>query len=74
MKFPYNPLEVSSFEVDDIEMAYIFYKEGGTVNRMYPPEESRKHVVGFKWSDKIEMPNSFTFKEEHGTILMLSII
>ncbi|WP_258379278.1 hypothetical protein [Enterococcus plantarum] len=41
---------------------------------MYPPEESRKHVVGFKWSDKIEMPNSFTFKEEHGTILMLSII
>ncbi|MGX7244209.1 phage tail protein [Enterococcus quebecensis] len=62
MKFPYKPLEVSSFEVDGIKMAYVFYENGLAVNVMYTLEEGGKRAVGFKLSDGMEIPVEFEGK------------
>lgn len=62
MVFPYNPLEVSSFEVDGIKMAYVFYENGLSVNVMYTIEDGGKRAVGFKLSDGMEVPAEFEGK------------
>ncbi|EOL43411.1 hypothetical protein [Enterococcus caccae] len=62
MKFPYKPLELSSFEVDGIKMAYVFYENGLAVNVMYTLEENGKRAVGFKLSDGMEIPPEFEGK------------
>ncbi|EOH92269.1 hypothetical protein UAW_03254 [Enterococcus haemoperoxidus ATCC BAA-382] len=62
MTFPYKPLEVSSFEVDGIKMAYVFYENGLAVNVMYTLEEGGKRAVGFKLSDGMDIPAEFEGK------------
>lgn len=62
MKFPYNPLEVSTFEVDGTKMAYVFYENGLSVNVMYGLAEGGKRAVGFKLSDGMEIPAEFEGK------------
>ncbi|MEI5992821.1 phage tail protein [Candidatus Enterococcus mansonii] len=62
MKFPYKPLEVASFEVEGIKMAYLFYENGLAVNVMYTIEEGGKRAVGFKLSDGMEIPAEFEGK------------
>lgn len=62
MDFPYKPLEVSSFEVDGIKMAYVFYENGLVVNVMYTLSEGGKRAVGFKLSDGMEIPSEFEGK------------
>ncbi|WP_348922652.1 phage tail protein [Enterococcus rotai] len=62
MKFPYKPLEVSSFEVDGIKMAYVFYENGLAVNVMYTLENGGKRAVGFKLSDGMDIPAEFEGK------------
>lgn len=62
LKFPYKPLEVSSFEVDGIKMAYVFYENGLAVNVMYTLEEGGKRAVGFKLADGMEIPAEFAGK------------
>lgn len=62
MIFPYQPLEVSSFEVEGIRMAYVFYENGLSVNIMYTLEEGGKRAVGFKLSDGMEIPVEFEGK------------
>ncbi|MFW7433499.1 phage tail protein [Vagococcus carniphilus] len=62
MIFPYQPLEVSSFEVQGIKMAYVFYENGLSVNIMYTLEEGGKRAVGFKLSDGMEIPVEFEGK------------
>ena len=62
MKFPYKPLEVSSFEVDGIKMAYVFYENGLAVNVMYTLEHGGKRAVGFKLSDGMDIPAEFEGK------------
>ncbi|OTN90072.1 hypothetical protein A5819_002571 [Enterococcus sp. 7E2_DIV0204] len=62
MKFPYKPLEVSSFEVDGIKMAYVFYENGLAVNVMYTLENGGKRAVGFKLSDGMNIPAEFEGK------------
>ena len=49
-------LEVTSFEVDGIRMAYVFYESGLSINVMYTIEDSGKRAVGFKLSDGMEIP------------------
>jgi len=51
-----KPLEVSSFEVDGLRMAYVFYESGLSINVMYSLEEGGKRAVGFKLSDGMEVP------------------
>ncbi|MCA5013015.1 MULTISPECIES: phage tail protein [unclassified Enterococcus] len=62
LTFPYKPLEVSSFEVDGIKMAYVFYENGLSVNVMYTLEDGGKRAVGFKLSDGIDIPVEFEGK------------
>ncbi|GEP19317.1 hypothetical protein [Pediococcus argentinicus] len=62
MKFGYTPLEISSFEVDGLKMAYVFYENGLVVNVMYSVEKGGKRAVGFKLSDGMEVPAEFEGK------------
>jgi hypothetical protein len=51
-----RPLEVTSFEVDGIRMAYVFYDSGLSVNVMYGIEDGQKRAVGFKLSEGMDVP------------------
>jgi hypothetical protein len=51
-----RPLEVTSFEVAGIRMAYVFYESGLSVNVMYTIEDQGKRAVGFKLSEGMEVP------------------
>ncbi|MBY8876046.1 hypothetical protein [Actinacidiphila acidipaludis] len=51
-----RPLEVTSFEVAGIRMAYVFYESGLSVNVMYTIEDGQKRAVGFKLSEGMEVP------------------
>jgi len=62
-----RPLESSSFQVEDIRMAYVFYEDGLSVNVMYTVTEGGKRAVGFKLSDGMEVPaelGSFRFARQ----------
>jgi hypothetical protein len=58
------PLEVTSFEVDGIRMAYVFYESGLSINVMYTIADAKKRAVGFKLSEGMEIPGELatTFK------------
>ena len=62
MVFPYTALEVSTFVVDSIKMAYVFYENGLSVNVMYTLEDGGKRAVGFKLSDGMDIPKEFEGK------------
>ena len=51
-----RPLEVTSFEVDGLRMAYVFYESGLSVNVMYSIEDGKKRAVGFKLAQGMEIP------------------
>ena len=51
-----RPLQVTSFEVDETRMAYVFYESGLSVNVMYGVADGAKRAVGFKLSDGMEIP------------------
>ena len=51
-----RPLEVTSFEVDGIRMAYVFYESGLSINVMYTIADEGKRAVGFKLSEGMEVP------------------
>ena len=52
-----RPLEVTSFEVDGIRIAYVFYESGLSINVMYSIEDGAKRAVGFKLSEGMEVPD-----------------
>ena len=51
-----RPLEATSFEVDGLRMAYVFYESGLAINVMYGIADGAKRAVGFKLSDGMEIP------------------
>jgi hypothetical protein len=51
-----RPLEVTSFEVDGIRMAYVFYESGLSINVMYTIADGGKRAVGFKLSEGMAIP------------------
>ena len=51
-----RPLEVTSFEVDGLRMAYVFYESGLSVNVMYSIADGKKRAVGFKLAEGMEVP------------------
>jgi hypothetical protein len=51
-----RPLEVSSFEVGGLRMAYVFYESGLAVNVMYGIKDGDKRAVGFKLSEGMDVP------------------
>jgi hypothetical protein len=58
------PLEATTFEVDGLRMAYVFYESGLSINVMYAIDPAGKRAVGFKLSDGMEVPEELaaTFK------------
>jgi len=51
-----RPLEATSFEVNGIRMAYVFYESGLSINVMYTVEDQGKRAVGFKLAEGMEVP------------------
>ena len=51
------PLEATSFQVENIRMAYVFYESGLSINVMYAIDDPKKRAVGFKLSDGMEIPS-----------------
>ncbi|HEX2730522.1 MAG TPA: hypothetical protein VHM70_02920 [Polyangiaceae bacterium] len=51
-----KPLEATSFQVENIRMAYVFYQSGLSINVMYTIDDAKKRAVGFKLSDGMEVP------------------
>jgi hypothetical protein len=51
-----RPLEVTSFEVDGLRMAYVFYESGLSINVMYGIADGAKRAVGFKLSEGMDVP------------------
>ena len=51
-----EPLEVASFQVENLKMAYVFYKSGLSVNVMYTIDNPKKRAVGFKLCMGMEIP------------------
>src|SRR6202044_1724227 len=43
-----RPLEATSFEVNGIRTAYVFYESGLSINLSYTVEDQSKRAVGFK--------------------------
>jgi hypothetical protein len=54
--FSARPLQATSFEVDGIRMAYVFYESGLSINVMYGLKDGMKRAVGFKLSEGMEVP------------------
>src|SRR5690348_18513544 len=52
-----RPLEATSFQVENIRMAYVFYESGLSINVMYTLDGDKKRAVGFKLSDGMEVPS-----------------
>lgn len=67
-----RPLEATSFQVDGIRMAYVFYESGLSVNVMYSLEDGKKRAVGFKLSEGMEVPEElasrFTFARQRSKL------
>src|SRR6266487_2621066 len=51
-----RPLEATSFQVENIRMAYVFYESGVSINVMYAVDDPKKRAVGFKLSEGMEVP------------------
>src|ERR1700733_6519046 len=51
-----RPLEATSFQVENIKMAYVFYENGLSINVMYTVDDGGKRAVGFKLSDGMDVP------------------
>jgi hypothetical protein len=62
IEFAAKPLETSSFEVEGIRMAYVFYEDGLAVNVMYTVDNAKKRAVGFKLSEGMEVPKELEGK------------
>lgn len=62
-----RPLEATTFQVENLRIAYVFYESGLSINVMYSVGDSSKRAVGFKLSDGMEIPaelDSFKFARQ----------
>src|SRR6201986_2886055 len=49
------PLEATTFEVEGIKIAYVFYESGLSINVMYTIADAKKRAVGFKLSEGLDI-------------------
>ena len=56
------PLEATTFQVEDLRMAYVFYESGLSINVMYTVADGGKRAVGFKLSDGMDVPDELAEK------------
>jgi hypothetical protein len=50
------PLEATSFQVENIRIAYVFYENGLSINVMYTIDDPERRAVGFKLCEGMEVP------------------
>jgi len=50
------PLEATTFQVENIRIAYVFYASGLSINVMYTVDDAQKRAVGFKLSEGMDVP------------------
>ncbi len=65
------PLEATSFQVEHIRFDYVFYESGLSINVMWDFDNPKKHAVGFKLSDGMEIPDelsSFKFARQRSKL------
>ena len=61
------PLEATTFQVENIRIAYVFYESGLSINVMYTIDDPKKRAVGFKLSEGMDVPGelgSFKFARQ----------
>ncbi len=51
-----RPLEATTFQVENIRIAYVFYESGLSINVMYTVDDAKKRAVGFKLSEGMDVP------------------
>src|SRR6202049_3114980 len=51
-----RPLEATTFQVENIRIAYVFYESGLSINVMYAIDDPKKRAVGFKLVEGMEVP------------------
>ena len=51
-----RPLEATTFQVENIRIAYVFYENGLSINVMYTVDDRGRRAVGFKLSEGMEVP------------------
>jgi hypothetical protein len=64
-------LQATRFRVDGIEMAYVFYESGLSINVMYTVQDAGKRAVGFKLSEGMEIPaelGAFKFARQRSAL------
>ncbi len=57
-----RPLEVSTFQVENIRWTYVFYESGLSINVLYTLDDAGKRAVGFKLSDGMDVPEELASK------------
>lgn len=62
-----KPLEMASFEVEGIKMAYVFYQSGLVINVMYSIDNPKKRAVGFKLAEGMDVPKELVDKFKFAT-------
>lgn len=62
IEFAAKPLETSRFQVENINMAYVFYEDGLAVNIMYTVNGPKKRAVGLKLSEGMDVPKELEGK------------
>jgi hypothetical protein len=56
LEFAAEPLEVTRFQVENIDWAYVFYEDGLSINVLYTLDNLKKRAVGFKLSEGMDVP------------------
>jgi hypothetical protein len=51
-----RPLEASAFQIENIQVVYVFYESGLSINVMYTVDDPNKRAVGFKLSEGMDVP------------------
>lgn len=51
-----RPREATSFQVESIRVAYVFYESGLSINVMYDIDDPKRRAVGFKLSAGMDVP------------------
>ena len=62
-----RPLQATSFQVENLRIAYVFYESGLSINVMYAVDDPKKRAVGFKLSAGMEVPSELSSRFKFAT-------
>jgi hypothetical protein len=62
-----HPLEATSFQVENIRVAYVFYESGLSINVMYDIDDPKRRAVGFKLSAGMDVPTELASRFKFAT-------